>query len=169
MQINVAQLLQEPVGATRDYRCDEVIDNTGDGSIRLVRGEVGLVRTPRSILARCALHTELELTCSRCLRVFVAPVALRFEEEYMPTVDVVSGTPLTVPEDAIAFTIDAHHILDLTEAIRQYTVMAIPIKPLCHQECAGLCPSCGHNLNEGPCGCAPAPMDPRWSALQELR
>ncbi len=65
MQINVAQLLQATVGTTRDYQISESVDITGDGNARLVQGEVELLRTPGSIVAKGALHTGVELTCSR--------------------------------------------------------------------------------------------------------
>ena len=68
MQINVSQLLKEPIGATRDYQVSEIVDITGDD--RMVQGEVRLLRTQRGILVRGVLRTEVELTCSRCLTVF---------------------------------------------------------------------------------------------------
>jgi uncharacterized protein len=168
MQINVSQLLREPVGAIRDYQVNEVADISGDGKGYLVQGEAGMLRTQRSILAKCALNTEVELTCSRCLSLFRYPLTLNFEEEYLPIVDVVSGVPLPLPEEVGTFTIDEHHILDLTEAVRQYTLLAIPMKPLCRKDCAGLCPKCGHNLNQGRCDCPAESKDPRWSGLEKL-
>ena len=168
MHINVAQLLQATVGTTRDYQISESVDVAGDGNARLVQGEVELLRTPRSIVGKGALHTDVELTCSRCLSLFTYEITLNFEEEYIPTIDVLSGAPLPPPEEAGAFTIDGHHVIDLTEAIRQYTVLAIPIKPLCKEECAGLCPSCGHNLNQETCDCPAQEVDPRWSELTKL-
>jgi uncharacterized protein len=168
MQINVSQLLLEPIGSTRDYQVNEIADIVGNGNESLVQGKVRLLRTQRSILSECTLSTDIELTCSRCLSLFHYPLTLSFKEEYIPTVDVVSGALLPLPEEAGAFTIDAHHILDLTEAIRQYTLLAIPMKPLCHQDCAGLCPNCGHNLNQGPCDCTTQSIDPRWSELTKL-
>ena len=168
MHINVAQLLQATVGTTRDYQVSESVDVAGDGSARLVQGEVELLRTPRSIVAKGALHTDVELTCSRCLSQFTYKITLNFEEEYIPTVDVLSGAPLPPPEEAGAFTIDGHHVIDLTEAIRQYTVLAIPMKPLCKEECAGLCPGCGQNLNQETCDCPAQEIDPRWSELTKL-
>ena len=168
MQINVSQLLREPIGSTRDYQINEVADISGDGKGCLFKGECSLLRTQRSILARCALSTEVELTCSRCLSLFHHTLALNFEEEYLPTVDVISGAPLTLPEESDAFSIDEHHILDLTEGIRQYTLLATPLKPLCREDCAGLCPNCGHNLNRGPCACPAQGIDPRWSELNDL-
>ena len=168
MQINVSQLLQEPIGSTRDYQINEVADVAGDGKGCLVQGEVRLLRTQRSILAKCALSTEVELTCSRCLSLFRYPLTLNLEEEYLPTIDVVSGAPLPLPEEFSGFTIDEHHIIDLTEATRQCTLLAIPMKPLCHKDCAGLCQNCGHNLNQGRCDCPTQRTDPRWSELTKL-
>lgn len=168
MQINVSQLLREPIGSTREHQVNEVADITGDGKGWLVQGDCSLLRTQRSILAKCVLNTYVELTCSRCLSIFRHPLNLNFEEEYSPTVDVFSGVPLPLPEETGAFTIDEHHILDLTEAVRQYTVLDIPMKPLCHRECAGLCPRCGRNLNQGSCDCPPQSIDPRWSELEKL-
>lgn len=153
MQINVAQQLKSDIGLTRDYEVSETIDFTGDGNGSLVQGKVSLIRTDRSILAKGKLETEVELSCSRCLNQFSCPIALNIEEEYFPTIDMASGASLPVPDEPGAFTIDERHILDLTEAMRQCALLAIPMKPLCREDCAGLCPNCGHNLNLGPCSC----------------
>jgi len=79
VQINVAQLLKEPVGAMRNYQVDEVVDIAGNA--RPVRGEVRLVRTDRSILVRGKLETGVELSCSRCLTMFSCPLSVDIEEE----------------------------------------------------------------------------------------
>ncbi|MFH1381265.1 MAG: DUF177 domain-containing protein [Chloroflexota bacterium] len=165
VQINVSQLLKAPIGAIRQYDIDEAIE--ADGATCQVKGDLQLIRTDRGILARGNLTTQVELTCSRCLKRFTCPVALNIEEEYFPTIDVTTGLPVPPPEEVDSFTIDSNHILDLTEAIRQYLLLAIPMKPLCREDCAGLCPSCGANLNEAPCGCPPPPADSRWSKLLE--
>jgi len=144
----------------------EVVSIAGGDS--MVEGKVTLVRTDRGILTEATLHTEVEVTCSRCLSLFDYPLTLSIEEEYFPITDVVSGTSLSLPEEPGCFTIDEHHVLDLTEAIRQYALLVIPMKPLCRQDCAGLCPTCGHNLNQGPCDCLPQQADPRRSKLSKL-
>ena len=167
MQINVAQQLKSPIGSVRDYDVDELIDLTGDGKAGPVKGRVRLMRTDRGILVKGKLDTGLELTCSRCLSPFRYSLALELEEEYFPTVDVVSGAPLPLPEESGCFIIDESHQLDLTEAIQQYAVMAVPMKPLCRPDCTGLCPACGQNLNLGKCECPPAEADPRWAELKK--
>lgn len=169
MQINVSLLLQEPIGAMRDYQVNEATDIIGDGKQYTTRGECHLLRTQRSILVKCALNAEVELTCNRCLSQFRHPLKINFEEEFLPTVDVVSGVPLPLPEEASSFTVDEHHTIDLTEAIRQYALMAVPMKALCKKDCAGLCQKCGRNLNQGICDCPVQEIDPRWSELTKLQ
>jgi len=166
VRINVAQQLKAPIGTARDYDADETVTIAGNDS--RVQGEAKLVRTDRGILVKGTLHTEVEVVCSRCLSPFRCPLELNIEEEYFPVIDVVSGASLPLPEEPGSFTIDEHHVLDLTEAIRQYALLAIPMKPLCRPGCAGLCPNCGHNLNQGPCGCSSQGIDPRWSKLKNL-
>jgi uncharacterized protein len=168
MQINVSQLLQEPVGATREYEIDGTADIIGDGHKYAVRGECRLLRLQHSILVRCSLEAVVELVCGRCLGRFRHPLKIKFEEEFAPTVDVATGTMLPAPEESGTLTIDEHHILDLTEAVRQYTVMALPMKALCAEDCAGLCQECGKDLNKGPCECPPREIDARWSGLTKL-
>ena len=168
MQINVSQLLKEPIGSSRNYEASEIVDVTSNDSGRKVQGEVRLLRTHRGILVKGELQTEVELTCSRCLSLFHYPVTINFEEEYIPTIDVVSGAPLSSPEESSSFIIDEHHVIDLTEAVRQYTLLTLPMKPLCREDCAGLCQESGHNLSQGPCDCPPQVRDPRWSEISKL-
>jgi len=166
MQINVSQQLKAAIGSIRNYEVDDAIDI--EGCNYTVKGTVSLMRTDQGILVKGTLNTGSELTCSRCLTLFDCPLTLDIEEEYYPTIDIITGAPLPPPDDPGSFTIDEHNILDLTEAIRQYTLLAIPMKPLCRQDCAGLCPTCGTNLNQAQCDCPPEPADPRWAKLREL-
>jgi uncharacterized protein len=166
VRINVSQQLKAPIGSIRNYEINEIADIAGRND--LIRGEVRLMRTDRSILAKGTLHTEIELTCSRCLSLFSYLLELNIEEEYFPTTDVVTGASLSLPDEPGCFTIDENNILDLTEAIRQYALLAIPMKPLCNEECTGLCPTCGYDLNQALCNCPPRATDPRWSELGKL-
>ena len=168
MQINVAQLLKGTVGLTKDYEASGCIDVTGNGAEGEVRGEVRLTRTDRAILVKGTLRTKVEVACGRCLALFSCPLVLNIEEEYFPTIDVNTGASMFVPDEPGCFTIDEQHVLDLTEAVRQYALLAVPMKPLCDDGCAGLCPDCGRNLNLGLCDCPSQPVDPRWAVLTRL-
>ncbi|MFC2058452.1 DUF177 domain-containing protein [Chloroflexota bacterium] len=161
MRINVAQQLKEPVGSVRQY---EIEGSSEEG--HPIKGKVHLTRTNRSILVKGMIETGGSAACSRCLEEFVYPLSLEIEEEYLPTRDLVSGLPLPLQEGV--FIIDENHILDLTEAVRQYALLAKPMNPVCQQNCAGLCAHCGHNLNCGPCDCMPAHSNSPWAQLQAL-
>jgi uncharacterized protein len=138
-----------------------------EGTSRRIKGEVGMIRTNNGILVSAELDFGVELTCSRCLCEYTCPLHVKIEEVYKPTINIVSGAPLP-KEEADTFTINERQIIDLAEAIRQYGVLATPMKPLCKEECAGLCETCGKNLNQGSCNCAPRDMDPRWAKLKQL-
>src|SRR6266567_4158167 len=70
-------------------------------------------------------------------------------------------------DDEEIFPIDEHHQVDLTEAVRQNVLLAIPMVTLCREDCPGLCPQCGHDLSLGPCECQPE-VDTRLSILEKL-
>ena len=167
MFFNVAQLLKEPVGATRHFEVDEPGDIVEDIRADHISGHVDLLRTGRGILAQAALAMDVDQVCSRCLDEIVTPLTLTFEEEFFPVTDVNTGGALEVPDEPDALTIDEHHILDLTEATRQYALVALPLAPLCKEDCAGLCPECGVNRNRETCSCQP-PLDERWAVLGSL-
>jgi len=170
MQINVAQLLKQPVGATRQYELQEPLEPIDEGVLPVapLEGAVHLLRTGRGVLVHLQAHTQVQLACSRCLEPYTAPVEIDFQEEFFPTIDIHTGLPIETPEDDKAIVIDGNHVLDLGEMARQYLLLSLPMHPLCRDDCAGLCPNCGHNLNAGPCACPPEPVDSRWAMLREL-
>lgn len=164
----MVQQLKEQVGSVREVELGDIIELKGVDDDGKVGGKLRLTRTDCGILVAGMLTVTITAVCSRCLELFQCKLKFPFEEEYVTTVDVYSGLPLDTSARVDSFTIDDHHILDLTDAIGQYAVMAIPIKPLCKPVCAGLCPGCGQNLNNGHCNCLPAEADPRWSRLRQL-
>ena len=138
-----------------------------DVSLADLRGEARLLRTDRGLLVTVRAHAQTRASCSRCLATVESPMEIDFEEEFLPVVDPVSGAHITTTEAEDSFVIGADLTLDLGEPLRQYALMSSPSKPLCRPDCAGLCPTCGINLNKGPCSCPP-PGDERWQALAAL-
>ena len=168
MEFAVGQLLRESIGASVRYEIQERRALPDDETPTDLAGSVTLMRTDKGILVSADIHCVVTGRCSRCLPELTAPVVLPFQEEYWPTADATTGAMLPPPDDPEAFLIDPHQILDLTEAIRQYRVMAEPMQPLCKPDCLGLCPRCGYNLNQGLCGCPRQDADARWLGLTEL-
>ena len=166
MQFNVAKLLKSPAGDERRYTFDESEPRFPELA-GTVHGEVRLMRTDRGIMAMADIDTAVGCTCSRCLRGFVQPVKFSMTEEYFPTIDIASGVEVEAPSGDY-FTIDHHHILDLGEAVREYAIFNSPMKPLCAETCAGLCPTCGADLNQTTCDCPKSQIDSRWAKLVKI-
>lgn len=162
--INVAQQLKESVGSVRHYEIDET---TEEGLP--IHGEVQLLRTNRSILVTGKLETTDRGICSRCLEEFDHPLTLDIEEEYLLPNNTESDLSPTPQNETGTFAVDENNLLDLSEAVRQYKLLTLPMKPICRQNCTGLCPYCGCNLNQGTCTCTPIRPDSPWAQLQNLR
>ena len=170
MQFNVAQLMKERTGATRTHHMLENIEALDPEIVALdpLAGEVRLLRTLEGVLATGMLATTIGLICDRCLEPFTEALEIELEDEFKPSIDIISGASLpTVPEDE-ANLIDEYHILDLSEVIRQRILLNQPMHPLCAEDCRGLCQTCGQNLNDGLCACDETEPDPRWAELREL-
>ena len=164
MRINVAQLLKEPVGSIRNYRID---NNIGEECIDSVKGDLVLTRTNRSILVTGTLTATVTGICTRCLDKTCCTYSFKLEEEFFPRTDISSGS-VSPAESDDSNTVDNNNMLDLAAALRQYTILSVPTKILCSQDCDGLCPSCGHNLNQGKCQCPSQAHEERLSKLVSL-
>ncbi len=167
LQFNVSLLSQEEIGAVREHPVDCRILVGDEPSPGQVTGDVALMKTTDGILATAQLTGEQAQQCSRCLKGMMVPLKLKVKEEFLLSVDPVSGSRLKPPADPDRFRVSATHVLDMDEAVRQTWTAALPIQPLCKPECMGLCSECGQDLNEGKCSCSPVP-DERWGALREL-
>ena len=170
MEFNVAQLLKESVGTSRQYEVQETFPPLGDIGVEKVQGRIYLVRTDLGIWVRGVLGASVPAVCSRCLDGFTQALKLRLDEQYYPIVDIHTGASLPTPDlEEGAFTLDAHHVLHLGEVVRQGAVTAFPLKPLCHSDCRGICSQCGTNLNGNTCQCREEQVDPRWAPLLAVR
>ena len=136
-----------------------------DGAPSQVHGAVRLLRTDRGVWVSAALETEVVCACSRCLAGCEQAVRIEIEEEFLPLIDIATGARTHFPhEEQEGVRIDQNHILDLSDTLRQYASLAVPMRPVCREDCAGICPTCGVDLNESPCACE-GTGDPRWETL----
>lgn len=189
MQFNVAQLLKEPIGAVRRYELIEDISelDTDLSPLGPLVGSVELIRIHSGILARANLSTALQVTCNRCLEPIAMPVRFTVEESFRPLTEVHTGRYIAPDEfegeeddlEDAALIIDEHHILNLSEVVRQSVWLALPMYPGCNWAGAGECPNLIRYLSEvketqgqegEDAGTGEEEMvDPRWAALLALR
>lgn len=113
--------------------------------------------------SRCVLRGNLEATgeatCGRCLERFELKFAVSVKLVVLRDADQES-------EDTVTLVLHQRDgLVDLTEAVREATVLAVPHSRICREDCRGLCVQCGANLNEGACECEDDDVDPRWDGL----
>ena len=169
LQFNIAGLLKEHSGSKRAVELDGARSPGGDTPPAAVTGRLTLTRTDRGVWASGAVVIAADQVCSRCLVPFVERLQVQVDDEFLPPVDIDTGRKVRYGDepDADTESIDVHHVLDLEDLFRQYAAAARPLAPVCREDCAGLCPTCGTDLNESACTCEPA-IDPRWATLREL-
>jgi uncharacterized protein len=114
------------------------------------------------------VKARLELTCSRCVEPFDVPVSAAFELRYVPQTENTGEGERELAEDDLITAYYREGMLDIGDLLREQFQLALPMKPLCRDDCKGLCPQCGANLNRTECGCAPAWEDPRLAPLKQL-
>ncbi len=119
--------------------------------------------------------TTLEWDCGRCLEPFTIPVDAHFDLIYLPV-----GSPMVAPtkpadgaereitDDDIAVSYYENDTIDLADVMREQFYLALPMKPLCREDCKGLCPMCGVNRNRESCSCKAVWVDPRLAVLKTL-
>lgn len=175
---NVAQLLKEPVGAKRNLDLEANLllldEQAEDGLLGAhdVKGAARATRLNKGVLVQGEVNADVVVECSRCLEHFSTPVDGTLEEQFNPAIDVDTGLPMRLADyeaDDTIFQIDANHLMDLSEPVRQALLVALPMKPLCREDCAGLCVECGANRNDVDCGHTNESVDHRWEGLQVLR
>ena len=166
MYFNVSQLLKELSGSTRSYEVNDFASTQKGAPMMPISGIVKMMRTDAGIWVSAELTAYIDCECSRCVTDMEQPVRMGIEEEYLPEVDVNTGARLNFPDEmADNFFIDSTHMLDMSEAIRQYFGLNMPFSPLCREDCKGLCLTCGADLNDTDCSCDKVIRDPRWGAL----
>jgi len=130
----------------------------------------------REVLVRAKFRVPLSGPCKRCLKPVPIEEAVDLTRTYVPEKQAHptaerkgeaserSFDPELGDEDTYA-----GKEIDLLPAVREQILLYIPSSPLCREDCPGLCPICGKDLNEGKCGCDRAVMDPRWAALKGIQ
>ena len=124
------------------------------------------------------LTTTLEVACSRCVEPFQIPVDAPFDLLFLPAADNLVSAARTgdgddeghqLGQDDVGVSFYTDEQIDLGDVVREQCYLALPMKPLCREDCQGLCPVCGTNRNVGTCTCTAQWVDPRLEALKALK
>ena len=165
MKINVSTAMSA-VGSRQTFslkiRAEELAITHGQLQVVddiLVKGFV--INNGRMLEVKGTISALIHEVCNRCLDEFNLPLTVEFEENFRQA----GNSEFEDSEDLNYFEGDS---IDITEAVRENLLLAQPLKPLCSENCKGLCPHCGVNLNKTVCNCVSENLDPRLAVLERF-
>lgn len=161
---SVAEVLGRP-GAFRDVRLAEPLPGVRTALARLtddrITAELRAESVVEGVLLTGSTTASVTLECARCLAGFASDVHADVCELF-----VAPGHEVSSDEDV--YEVRGTEI-DVEPALRDVVTLALPLHPLCREDCKGICARCGTDLNAGACGCVEDDVDPRWAELDALR
>lgn len=169
MVLDLSEILAHP-GMHQSYTVAEpplVVDDLE--CVHPIEGTLRFTNTGNALIIAGAVETRVTLLCSRCLAQMEAEIHVDVAEQF-PLVHPHGPHPshfAMVEEDVTpaAGGLFSGPLMDLTELLRQLIILELPAYPLHAEDCLGLCPRCGRDLNLGPCGCSAVPGRSPFSAL----
>lgn len=175
MRIDVSPIRDER-GASMEVSVREAIGRTSAGAREVVpMGPVEVtVRATNTgqgkVLVQARGVAKLQAACDRCLGSCAIDAAFGFEQQYRrsPRED---GPERQRAQDGDYEGDDRVYSgdsVDISDQVRDSLALCLPIKVLCSEDCRGLCPRCGRNLNDGPCGCPDETKDARLAVLLDM-
>ncbi len=134
-----------------------------------VQAELRLGRSGRGLVIGGTFVGDVALICSRCLEPFRFQAQDRFDLYCELQLQGPPGEQRELGEDELDVTYLEEGRINTDHLLRENILLSLPVQPLCREDCRGLCPHCGTNLNLGTCGCQPPHGDPRLEILRKLR
>jgi len=152
------------------YQPDEL--DPGDERVSLngpaeVKGTIR--RTGEAVAVNGHVETRVQVECDRCLKPIALPVSTDFALEYITGADYESSSAAALSEEEMSVSVFDGESIDVDEIVKEQVLLAVPARTLCREDCKGICPECGIDLNTGQCNCQADDVDPRWAALKGLK
>jgi uncharacterized protein len=178
MFLDIKELEFHPLEFAEELQTD-VVDLGGEvrlrgplqasGRVEVVEEHHGKHQVIKDIRLRGRLSAGLELQCARCLEPVPQNVKRDFELLYRPLGADAGRDELSVTDAEAEIGYYQGEGLLLEDVLREQLLLALPLKVTCREDCKGLCPQCGKNLNQEQCSCSTEVEDPRWAALKDVR
>jgi uncharacterized protein len=121
------------------------------------------------VRVRGRLNTDVELACSRCLEPVPFPVATEFDQFYESNADHPLQGEIALQESDTEIGFFSGDFIEVSDIAREQILLSLPMKPMCREDCKGLCPHCGKNRNLKDCNCESVLVDPRLVKLMKIK
>ncbi len=146
-----------------DINPDDIVEEIE--FITPVMVDISIKKKDTKVIVRGNVKTKILLQCSRCLEKYEETIDSSFDLVFMPEDEFEFEEEIELTDDDINVIYFKEGFIDVDQIVVDQLNLSLPFKPLCSPDCKGLCPICGKNLNEGPCGCEVNKKDPRLEIL----
>jgi uncharacterized protein len=153
-----------------------LVEMVADGECEIltpIRVKGNALQVQQMIEISGAVELRARLTCSRCLNPFEIGLRNTFALNFTRTPPAMETAPgpkeVEMRPEMVGLVVFEGDEIDLRDAVQEQVVLALPQKPLCSENCRGLCPVCGFELNQGDCGCRPAAVNSGFAVLKNLK
>jgi DUF177 domain-containing protein len=169
MDIKVADIPEEGLKLDLTY---EAADFEGLGEEVRVSSKVkaffSLKKIETTVYVTGGMEADIELACSRCGKPFGAPLSARFKLDMAPAESLPREEEKELHAGDLEVEFYKNGIIDLKDFLREQILLQVPMKPLCMEDCRGLCQYCGQDLNKTQCSCEPPAGHPGLAGLKDL-
>ena len=158
LRLNVGFIASQNVGYTREFEFDiPYLEIPPDLDLFDLTGTAAGTKTARGVLLQGQMDAVMTLQCSRCLEDYAHSIGIEFAELYAFDPRKLDESAQKLPDNGV---------IDLGPLVREEMLVSVPINPHCSDDCLGLCPICGGNLNETRCHHDEIDIDPRLEVLR---
>lgn len=133
------------------------------------QGKLVLRRTSKGIEVKGHIEATVAVPCARCLKECILPIVSEFEESFILMHYAPRDEDRELLQDDMDISFLPEEGIELRDIVEEQIWLSIPMKPLCHDDCKGLCSLCGADLNRGECGCDRRQVDPRFAVLKGFK
>ena len=163
LRLDISYLVKQPPATYKEFEFNfPQLELSPELVLVDIQGSIAISVTEDGVVADGKLKALSQLSCSRCLDDYWQPLEINFTEIF-------SANPAGDPaDDQQEQPLEADGSIDLGSILRDYAVVDIPIRQLCKDDCKGLCPTCGMNLNQKDCGHRQESINPRMEGLRQF-
>ena len=154
----------EPVWWDGTGKYDQIL-----GLDRPLEVHIEIYKTGGKYVLEGDLKGGLQVRCDRCLEIYHSDLESRFRLFLMPAPPGSDESELELSEEDLSVDFIVEDEIEMDEFVREQVYLSLPMKTLCKEDCSGLCPICGANLNMGPCECRPEKGHPGFRTLKNTK
>jgi uncharacterized protein len=170
MKVDLLSVTDEPLAFKFQLRPDEIdLETKGVRIIGAIDVEGELRRNAAKTSVNGLIRSPMEIDCTRCLTPVERVLVIAFQADFVDKEMFPDSKEVHLENSDLDTDVIQGNELDLAQVAREQILLNLPEQVLCREDCRGICPVCGKDLNEGRCDCADKEIDPRWAVLKDLK